>query len=953
MAWRTSQRLAARLVTIRGRLLIAFLCMTLITATLGAYAVRSITEGARLVTETFDNSLMSISFARAAAVDFSTMEGLAVRRRLIAGAAAQHDLSSRIDDLADTLRDDLNVAAERSRSVRATAAAQAVGQAVAAWQAAELALRAGDQGDGDQGMAQWGSLDAASAVVAKQVDLLVNFTAGDAFLHREEALASIGRDRVLNIASTLAASVLSGLIVIVLARRIIRPLAEASAAAARIARGELETAIPAGGSDELGVLLRAMAVMRDSIRAMMGHEIAQRRSAQGRLVDAIEGSNEGVVLVDKDDRIVIANSQLGRFFPAVAAQLRPGSRLTEMMPDPLVRDSFASAAPTEVQLSDGRWLRISRGDNREGGFVAICGDITVEKQREVSLTQTNRMFDAALGNMSQGLCLYDADQRLLVSNRQYAELFRLGPDAVRPGLTFREVLELILAAGVYAKETFEALYTERMELVTNCRAGIQLQELSDRRVVAVSHQPMVDGGFVVTYEDVTERRRAEERISFMARHDALTNLPNRLLFRECLDQALTQLGRGQGFAVLFVNLDRFKAINEALGHPIGDRLLLATAERLQACVRETDTVARLGGDEFAVVQAGVARPDDAAELAGRIVRALGEPFELDEHQVLIGASLGIAIGGIDGTSADTLLKNADLALFRAKQDGRGAYRCFEPEMDARLQARRALELDLRRAVANDEFDLYYQPLVDLRTNRLSGFEALIRWWHPSRGMVSPAEFIPVAEESGLIVQIGEWVIQRACAEAVTWPGRLNVAVNVSPLQFNSPRLLSSVSEALRTSGLPAWRLELEITESVLLADNNASLATLRQLHELGANISMDDFGTGYSSLSYLRSFPFDKLKIDQSFVHDLDTKEDSRAIIRAIISLGRSLRIQVLAEGVETAEQLALLRDEGCDEAQGYFFSPPRPGQEIPGLIERLDGRLRAVVRPEMAVSHA
>jgi diguanylate cyclase (GGDEF)-like protein len=475
-----------------------------------------------------------------------------------------------------------------------------------------------------------------------------------------------------------------------------------------------------------------------------------------------------------------------------------------------------------------------------------------------------------------------------------------------------------------------------MALVTQRHAGMQMQELNDGRVVAISHEPMEDGGWVATYEDVTERRRAEARISFMARHDALTNLPNRVLFRECLDQALSRFGRGNGFALLIIDLDHFKNVNDTLGHPIGDRLLLAVAERLQACVRETDTVARVGGDEFAVVQTGVARPDDAAELAGRIVRVLGEPFELDEHQLLIGASLGIAVAGTDGTSADTLMKNADLALYRAKLDGRGAFRCFEPEMDARLRERRALELDLRRAVTDNEFELYFQPLIDLRTDRLAGFEALIRWRHPSRGMVSPSEFIPIAEETGLIVQIGEWVVRHACMEANAWPDPLKVAVNLSPVQFKSPRLVTSVSEALDASGLPATRLELEITESVLLAENDASLATLRRLRNLGAHICMDDFGTGYSSLSYLRSFPFDKIKIDQSFVRDLDTEQDTRAIVRAIISLAKSLGMRVLAEGVETTEQLERLRVEGCNEVQGYLFSTPRPRGEISTLIEQL-----------------
>ena len=927
------QRFAARLVTIRGKLWMAFLCMTVITTALGVYAVHSVAEGARLVTEIFDKSLMSISFARAASVDFASMEGLAARRRQAGTAEAQRVLSGRIDELAQTLNEDLEIAADRSQSARAAAAAQAAGRAVVGWQAAERALQDNSRRD------LWQALDAAAADVAKHVDLLVNFAAGDAFLHRERALRAINHDRWLNIAGTIAALLLSGVTVVLLARRIIRPLAAASAAATRIAGGELETAIPHGGSDELGVLLRAMAVMRDSIRDMMGHEIAQRRSAQGRLVDALEGSQEGVVLVDDAGDIIIANSQLGRFFPAARTELRPGSRLLEVTLEASVRDSFTRLLPSEVRLDDGRWLRVSRSGNREGGFVAICGDITIEKQREAALTQTNRRFDAALGNMSQGLCLYDAEQRLLVSNRQFSELYRLAPESVRPGMTFREVLELSVAAGNHSDDSAETLLAQRMQFVGHGATGTQLQALSDGRVVAISHQPMDGGGWVATYEDVTERQLAEARISFLSRHDALTSLPNRVRFRESLDHAFAQLGRGHGFALLLVALDQFRLVNDSFGHPIGDRVLLAVAERLQSCVRETDMVARLGGDEFAVLQTDVSRPDDVMELAGRIVRLIGEPFELDEHRVLITARLGIAIAGTDGTSVDTLLSNADLALNRAKQDGRGAYRFFEPGMDARIQERRALELDLRQAVADQAFELYFQPLIDLRTDRVSGFEALIRWRHPQRGMVSPGEFIPVAEETGLIVEIGEWVIQRACAEAVSWPEQLTVAVNISPLQFKSPRLLTSVIEALRETGLSAGRLELEITETVLLADNDASVAILQRLHELGTHIAMDDFGTGYSSLGYLRSFPFDKIKIDQSFVRDLATNQGSRAIVRAIISLGHSLGMRVLAEGVETAEQLELLRGEGCREVQGYLFSPPRPRGELPAMIERLNSQ--------------
>jgi diguanylate cyclase (GGDEF)-like protein len=375
------------------------------------------------------------------------------------------------------------------------------------------------------------------------------------------------------------------------------------------------------------------------------------------------------------------------------------------------------------------------------------------------------------------------------------------------------------------------------------------QDLSNGRAIAVAHRRTADGGWVATYEDVTERRHAEAQIVFLARHDTLTRLPNRVLLNERIEQAVAQLGRGHGLAVLCIDLDNFKQVNDTLGHPIGDALLVTVSERLNACVREVDTVARLGGDEFAIVQCGIGAPEDAALLARRIVETLSAPYELDGHHVMIGASLGISVAPGDGVTCERLLKNADVALYRAKSDGRGTWRFFEPEMDARLQARRKLELDLRDALAKGQFDLYYQPIYDLQLNRVSGFEALLRWRHPTRGFVSPAEFIPVAEEIGLIVPIGDWVLERACAQASQWPSHVKVAVNVSPAQFKGPGLVQSVSHALAESGLSPQRLELEITESVLLNNSVATLAILHALRDRGIRISMDDFGTGYSSLS--------------------------------------------------------------------------------------------------------
>ncbi|PTT11622.1 diguanylate cyclase [Pseudomonas sp. HMWF010] len=435
-------------------------------------------------------------------------------------------------------------------------------------------------------------------------------------------------------------------------------------------------------------------------------------------------------------------------------------------------------------------------------------------------------------------------------------------------------------------------------------------------------------------EDIAERKRAEAQIARLAHYDPLTDLPNRVLFQKDLSEALARRSRTGGhLAVHFIDLDRFKTVNDTLGHPLGDDLLRIAAQRLRACVRDGDTVARLGGDEFAVVQNGLTDLTGATRLAQRIVEAMAAPFELQGHQVMIGASVGVALAPSDGESPDELLKKADMALYRAKADGRGAFHFFEKAMDEQLQARRGLELDLRRALLAGEFELFYQPLYNLGDDRVTGCEALVRWRHPERGMVSPADFIPLAEEIGLIVPLGEWVLRTACREAAGWPDHVRVAVNLSPAQFRDRTLVSSVVSALATSGLPAERLELEITESVLLQDNAANLKVLHDLKALGVRISMDDFGTGYSSLSYLRSFPFDKIKIDQTFVRDILKDSDALAIIRAVLDLGASLGIVTTAEGVESREQLDALRDHGCAEIQGYYISRPSPASDMGRML--------------------
>jgi diguanylate cyclase (GGDEF)-like protein len=446
---------------------------------------------------------------------------------------------------------------------------------------------------------------------------------------------------------------------------------------------------------------------------------------------------------------------------------------------------------------------------------------------------------------------------------------------------------------------------------------------------------MSGGRYVAVHEDITEAVRAEQRIRYLGSHDALTGLPNRILLLDRIGEALARARRGETFCLHYLDLDNFKSVNDLHGHAIGDLLLEQAVARLRECLRETDTLARLGGDEFVVLQADLEKPEQAGSLARRFVEAIAEPFDLDGRQAYVGVSVGVSVCPSDGEDVDTLLKNADMAMYRSKSEGRNTYRFFELAMDARIQERRLLELDLRRAVANGEFELYYQPQVDAQTEAVTGCEALLRWRHPTRGLVLPNDFIAVAEEIGVIVPLGAWVIQQACREAATWPRHIGVAVNLSSQQFKGLALVQTVVSALEASSLSPMRLELEITESVLLADNESTLATLNHLRSLGVRIAMDDFGTGYSSLGYLRSFPFDKIKIDRSFIKDMGERSDCSAIVQAVASLGAALGMATTAEGVETVEQLGQIRALGCTEVQGYFFGRPRPANELPALFRK------------------
>ena len=592
----------------------------------------------------------------------------------------------------------------------------------------------------------------------------------------------------------------------------------------------------------------------------------------------------------------------------------------------------------QEMVHGGRIIETAHVYSEKLGWVVTHEDITDEiarsesqQKRKLELERQNIRLDAAVNNISIGLCMMDARGRLVICNEPYARIYNLPIQLLKPGSQLEDILSHLFDEGMSTGGTKEDYIAWRRDVIARREYGKNIHELNNRTIL-MQHHPMKDGGWVSTHEDITEQRQAEARIQHLARHDALTDLPNRIEFLEQMARVEAGLNRGEQAAVLYIDLDHFKAVNDTLGHAVGDEVIKQAAVRLWGTTRETDLLARLGGDEFALLLRPVEGGELAAKVADRIVKAMRAPMNIGGQQIEIGASVGIAVGPGDGTSTDQLVKNADLALYKAKSEGRSTYHFFETGMDAELQQRRSIEAGLRMAMQRAELRLMFQPLLGLEENRVTCVEALLRWDHDDR-TISPVEFVPVAEETGLIVPIGEWVLHEACRAAAAWPGDVRVAVNLSPVQFRHKDLVGQVKAALLAAKLEPTRLELEITESLLLTENESTIVALHELRGMGVRISMDDFGTGYSSLSYLRSFPFDKIKIDRSFMADLTTRADSQAIIKAVIGLGQSLGMSTTAEGVETEEQLAMVREHGASEVQGFLFSPPLQPAALANLL--------------------
>ena len=661
---------------------------------------------------------------------------------------------------------------------------------------------------------------------------------------------------------------------------------------------------------------------------------------------AISNMSQGLCLFDADKRLVISNNRYQEMYNLPDDLVRPGtplSRILQFYEDRGEKDDkgvegHLRLIPTQqnqnYQPPSGRKISIQRKPLPDGGWVATHADVTDQEhsqrllaEKAAELEAMNVRFDAALNNMSQGLCMFDAEQRVVVSNARYGEIYHLTLDQIKPGTSLAQILEYRRQQGT----DFSGITPENY-LTQHVREAKEIRELSDGRVVAITRQMMSTGGWLTAHEDITERARNEQRIAYLAQHDLLTGLANRAMFSERLDEAAKRLQRhGTTFTVLMLDLDKFKNVNDTLGHPAGDQLLVEVAQRLKSSLRDTDVVARLGGDEFAIIQENEKNQSEgAALLAQRIIQLIAQPFEIDSHRVGVGTSIGIALAPEHGADAAVLLQKADLALYAAKSGGRNDFRLFKPELTEAAEMQKSMESALREGIPRNEFELHYQPVLDTRTRVVIGAEAFVRWHHPSRGLLAPDQFLPLAESAGLMPSLGEWILRQACLDAAAWPIHVRVAVNISGTQLGEGNLSEIALSALVESSLSPDRLELEIADTALMHGSQpAYLLAIRQLKNLGISIILDNCGAGYLSAGYLTSFPFDKIKIDRPITQGAATRRECAAVVASVLALARGLDIATAAKGVERNEQFEALAAAGVDFVQGYLFGRPVPNAEL------------------------
>jgi diguanylate cyclase (GGDEF)-like protein/PAS domain S-box-containing protein len=723
---------------------------------------------------------------------------------------------------------------------------------------------------------------------------------------------------------------------------------------------------------EQTVFMIAAATLSASVIALLLYLIVrqvnrQNRESQERLESerlrldtALNNMSQGLVFYDAAGRMVTCNRRYIDMFGLSADVVKPGCHFRDVMRHRQDRSTFdgdveefcttvmkgvAEGTTTrKVMETGGRAFQIVNTPLAQGGWIATIEDITERRNLEQERDRNYTFLREIIDHIPSQITVKDARTRqYLLINRVAEQQFGLSRQSVVGKTAFdifpKPAAEMVTGDDDTALHSANGLFKDEHPWNTQ---AMGLRYITSRRI-GIRDQAGEPQYIIHVIEDVTERRRADEKIAHMAHYDPLTDLANRALFREQIERELGKVAKGEKFALLYIDIDEFKGINDSLGHHVGDELLKGIAKRIRSCLKPSDLIARLGGDEFAVIQTRVENPADVVAFVTRLHEAIRRPYHCLGHQLSTDASIGIALAPQDGTNLDQLIKNADLAMYGAKAEGRRTYRFFEPSMDASAKARLAMEQDLRQAMADGSFEIHYQPLVNLRSNEVAGCEALLRWRHPERGMVSPAEFIPVAEDTGLIGELGDWVLRTACTEAATWPAHVRLAVNVSPVQLKCETLALKIAGALAASGLDPRRLELEITEAVLIRDDEAALSILHQLRSIGVRIALDDFGTGYSSLSYLKRFPFDKIKIDRCFVADIAEASGSPVIVQAVVNIASASNMTTVAEGVETEAQREMLRMLGCTEMQGYLFSAPKPASEVTKLFGASATKMAAV----------